>query len=124
MCAVADGQVHRLASAVEAAPRVVSLGARDLEGIWTDVRTVGSALDLEDEAEELVAGLASRIAALRPPATSGTTSRVLCIEWLDPLYIAGHWVPELVNRRRRQRRGGAARQPFGQGQLEGARGCS
>jgi iron complex transport system substrate-binding protein len=95
VCAVADGQVHHLATAVQAPPRVVSLGARDLEGIWTDVRTVGSALDLEDRAEELVAGLESRISALRA-RPSGRTSRVLCIEWLDPPYIAGHWVPELV----------------------------
>jgi iron complex transport system substrate-binding protein len=96
VCAVADGQVHRLATTVEAAPRVVSLGARDLEGIWTDVRTIGSALDLEDQAENLVADLQTRIAALRA-RTSGTTSRILCIEWLDPLYIAGHWIPELVS---------------------------
>ena len=96
VCAVADGQVYRLAAAVHTPPRVVSLGARDLEGIWTDVRTVGSALDLEEQAEELVAGLASRIAALRGRA-SGRTSRVLCIEWLDPPYIAGHWIPELVS---------------------------
>ena len=96
VCAVADGQVHRLATAVQTPPRVVSLGARDLEGIWTDVRTVGSALDRESKAEELVAGLESRIAAIRA-RTSGRTSRVLCIEWLDPLYIAGHWIPELVS---------------------------
>jgi iron complex transport system substrate-binding protein len=96
VCAVADGQVHRLAAAVQTPPRVVSLGARDLEGIWTDVRTVGSALDRESKAEELVAGLESRIAALRA-RTSGRTSRVLCIEWLDPLYIAGHWIPALVS---------------------------
>jgi iron complex transport system substrate-binding protein len=96
VCAVSDGQVHRLSTAVDAPPRVLSLGARDLEGIWTDVRTVGSALDLEDQAEALVAGLESRIAALRA-RTPERTSRVLCIEWLDPLYIAGHWIPELVS---------------------------
>jgi iron complex transport system substrate-binding protein len=95
VCAVSDGEVHRLASVMQPAPRVLSLVARDLEGIWVNIGEVGEALDLADEAEELVAGLRSRIARLR--ASSRTTpARVLCVEWLDPLYLAGHWVPELV----------------------------
>lgn len=95
VCAVADGEVHRLTAAMHPAPQVLSLEAHDLEGIWTDIRRVGQALDLEDEAEELVLGLRTRMRRLlstplaKPP-------RVLCIEWLDPLYLAGHWVPELV----------------------------
>jgi len=95
VCAVADGEVHRLTAAMHPAPQVLSLEAHDLEGIWDDIRRVGEALDLEDEAEELVLGLRSRMRRLlstplaKPP-------RVLCIEWLDPLYLAGHWVPELV----------------------------
>jgi iron complex transport system substrate-binding protein len=95
VCAVADGEVHRLTAAMHPAPQVLSLEARDLPGIWTDIRRVGQALDLEDEAEELVLGLRSRMRRLlsAPPAKA---PRVLCIEWLDPLYLAGHWVPELV----------------------------
>jgi iron complex transport system substrate-binding protein len=74
---------------------VLSLAGRDLEGIWHDIAEVGSALDLADEAEELVLGLQSRLRRMR--ASSGTTAvRVLCLEWLEPLYLAGHWVPELV----------------------------
>lgn len=95
VCAVADGEVHRLASAMHPAPRVLSLSARDLGGIWRDILEVGAALGLEDEADELVVGLQSRLrrlAATRP----ATRPRVLCVEWLDPLYLAGHWVPELV----------------------------
>ena len=95
VCAVAGGEVDRLTGAMHPAPQVLSLEAHDLEGIWDDIRQVGEALDLEDEAEELVLGLRSRMRRLlstplaKPP-------RVLCIEWLDPLYLAGHWVPELV----------------------------
>jgi iron complex transport system substrate-binding protein len=95
VCAVSDGAVYRLASVMHPAPRVLSLAARDLEGIWRNIGEVGAALDLEDEAEELVLSLRSRLArlaALHPVPRS----RVLCIEWLDPLYLAGHWVPELV----------------------------
>ena len=95
VCAVADGEVHRLTAAMHPSPQVLSLEARDLGGIWADIRRVGQALDLEDEAEELVLGLQSRVARLRA-ATPSDPPRVLCIEWLDPLYLAGHWVPELV----------------------------
>ena len=95
VCAVADGEVHRLTAAMHPAPQVLSLKAQDLKGIWADIRRVGEALDLEDEAEELVLGLQTRMRRLLP-ARLTNAPRVLCVEWLDPLYLAGHWVPELV----------------------------
>ena len=95
VCAVSDGEVHRLAATLETPTRVLSLSAPDLSGIWSDIATVGAALDLEAEAEELVLGLRSRIARTRRSNGAAETA-VLCVEWLDPLYLAGHWVPELV----------------------------
>jgi iron complex transport system substrate-binding protein len=95
VCAVADGEVNRLAETIHPTPRILSLAARDIAGIWSDIHDVGTALDLSDEAEELVLGLQSRLRRLRPIAVS-PSPRVLCIEWLEPLYLAGHWVPELV----------------------------
>lgn len=95
VCAVADGEVHRLTTAMQPAPQVLSLQARDLQGIWADILRVGQALDLDDEAEELVLGLQSRMRRLLS-APRAKAARVLCVEWLDPLYLAGHWVPELV----------------------------
>ena len=95
VCAVSDGEVYRLAEAIHPAPRVLALVARDLGGIWRDIHDVGTALDLADEAVELVLGLQSRLRRLRTIAVT-TSPRVLCIEWLEPLYLAGHWVPELV----------------------------
>jgi iron complex transport system substrate-binding protein len=47
------------------------------------------------EASALAAGLEERLARLRADAPAARP-RVLCVEWLDPLYVAGHWVPELV----------------------------
>jgi iron complex transport system substrate-binding protein len=95
VCAVSDGEVFRLAEAIHPAPRILSLAARDLGGIWRDIQDVGAALDLADEAKELVLGLQGRLRRLRTSAVS-PSPRVLCIEWLEPLYLAGHWVPELV----------------------------
>jgi iron complex transport system substrate-binding protein len=95
VCAVSDGEVYRLAETIHPAPRILSLAARDLDGIWRDIHEVGAALDLGDEAEELVHGLQGRLRGLRT-LTPSSPPRVLCIEWLEPLYLAGHWVPELV----------------------------
>ncbi len=95
VCAVADGEIHRLASVLRPAPAVLSLSARNLSGIWDDIRAVAQALDLCGEADELVAGLRSRLGRLNAPPLDAVP-RVVCLEWLDPLYLAGHWVPELV----------------------------
>jgi iron complex transport system substrate-binding protein len=95
VCAVADGEVHRLAAALDPAPRVLALTGRTVEGVMADILEVARALDLEAEGDELTAGLRSRLARLRRGAPAGSP-RVLCIEWLEPLYLAGHWVPDLV----------------------------
>ncbi len=95
VCAVGDGQVHRLAAMLRPAPRVLSLGARDLTGIWGAIRAVGAALELDDRAEVVVLELQNRLQRLRSTAPT-PAPRVLCVEWLDPLFLAGHWVPELV----------------------------
>ena len=96
VCAVADGEVHRLTNAMHPVPTVLSLEARDLQrdldatcgalaGHWTSRTKLRS----------WWLGLQSRLKRL-PGATPAKSPRVLCIEWLDPLYLAGHWVPELV----------------------------
>jgi iron complex transport system substrate-binding protein len=99
VCALSDGQLHRLAAALDPSPRVLSLVARDLAGIWADIREVGAALERVEESHALRAEGEARLARLRharPRATTSDIPRVLCVEWLDPLYLAGHWVPELV----------------------------
>ncbi len=96
VCAVSDGEVYRLAEHLTPAPRIISLKAHDLEGIWTDVRAVATALGVTSRGEQLLADLALRLQRLRDTVPA-TRLRIVCIEWLDPLYLAGHWVPELVS---------------------------
>jgi iron complex transport system substrate-binding protein len=95
VCAVADGEVHRLAATLPRAPQVLSLSASSLDGIFDDIRAVARALGLESGADELIAELKARLRRLRADAPR-TGCRVVCVEWLEPLYLAGHWVPELV----------------------------
>ena len=95
VCAVADGEVHRLAGVLQPVPRVLSLAATTLEGILADIQAVGRALGREGEAHQVVGDLAERVRRLRAGRPE-RAPRVLCVEWLDPLYLAGHWVPDLV----------------------------
>jgi iron complex transport system substrate-binding protein len=95
-CAVADGEVHRLASVLRPAPEVLVLSGRTFDGVMADIRRVAVRLGLAREGEELTTSLRHRLAALGR-AARGRPPRVLCIEWLEPPYLAGHWVPDLVS---------------------------
>ncbi|HEY7635933.1 MAG TPA: ABC transporter substrate-binding protein [Gemmatimonadales bacterium] len=95
VCAVADGEVYRLSSALSQAPQVLSLNARTLAGVWDDIRTVGLAIDRRPQAEDLIDRLERRLARLAASRPS-TRRRLVCVEWLEPLYLAGHWVPDQI----------------------------
>src|SRR2546425_4968597 len=78
-------------------PWVVTLHAHTLDGVLGDIRKVGAALNLEDEADELVAGLRYRLRRIRRAHAPGPTPpSVLVLEWLDPPHLAGHWGAEPV----------------------------
>jgi iron complex transport system substrate-binding protein len=94
VCAVADGEVVRVARLLDPAPEILSLVGTTVAGVEADLRRIGAALGREAEAERVVAELGARLARLR--ARPATGKRVVCVEWLEPLYLAGHWVPELV----------------------------
>jgi iron complex transport system substrate-binding protein len=94
VCAVADGVVHRLADVMPRPPEVLALTGRTVSGVLEDIRRVARALDRSVQGDALVAELRARLDCLSPQPAPGC--RVVCIEWLEPLYLAGHWVPELV----------------------------
>ena len=100
VCAVREEDARAVASRMRPPPVVATLGASTVEGILADVATVGTTLDIPDEAEELVAGMRARMRAIHAKlkATSAPRQRVLVIEWTDPLFNAGHWVPDMVRR--------------------------
>lgn len=95
VCAVIDGDVRSLAQAIDPPPAVLPLTARTVEGIFSDIQSVAVALRRERAAAELVDGLQSRLTALAA-RRGGPATTVVVVEWLEPLYLGGHWVPELV----------------------------
>src|SRR5437899_2418003 len=97
VCAIGQADLARVVTTLIPIPWVVTLHAHTLDGVLEDIAKLGEALELRDEAEELLAGLRYRLrrAAARH-AAARTRPRVLVLEWVDPPYVAGHWVPELV----------------------------
>ncbi len=96
VCAVGEGELARLVTTLMPTPWVVTLHAHTLDEVFLDIRKVGEALELRDEAEELDAGLRYRLRRVSVRAARLPKPRVLMLEWLDPPYVAGHWVPDLV----------------------------
>jgi iron complex transport system substrate-binding protein len=100
VCALPAGTVHRAIAALPATPASVTLGATTLDGVWDDVRRVGDAIGRPTEAEALVDASVARLRRVHDvlKAARAPRPRVAVLEWLDPPFAAGHWVPELVRR--------------------------
>lgn len=86
----------RSAARSSLAPKVVPLDAGSLEGIFADIRRVARALGRAERAQELIASLRGRLAAVERAVAGRPRPRVACLEWVDPLMNGGHWVPEQV----------------------------
>jgi len=100
VCAVSDGDVRAMDSVLQPAPRILALGGSTLMGVWSDIAAVGDALGRNAAAATLLQQLDARLDAVHGTlkAARAPRRRVAVIEWLDPLYVAGHWTPELVRR--------------------------
>ena len=96
VCALGEADLARVVTTLIPIPWVVTLHAHTLNGVLDDIAKVGEALELRDEAEELLAGLRYRLRRVADRAQRPGKPRVLVLEWVDPPFVAGHWVPELV----------------------------
>lgn len=98
VCAISTPSLAREISQLAVPPRVVSLTPHSLTDVLGDIETVGEAVGRHDVARRLTEGLRARVRRVqeRAQARGGERPRVLCVEWLDPLYQGGHWIPEMV----------------------------
>jgi iron complex transport system substrate-binding protein len=100
LCHVCAASPDDLATALTRLPKmpdVLSLTPHSLADVLNDIRRVGRATGRCDEAEALAGKLEQRVSAIASvTAQAAARPRVLCLEWLDPYYVGGHWVPEMV----------------------------
>jgi iron complex transport system substrate-binding protein len=103
VCAVSYREVNEVARAIDADITVVSLEPSTIEGILNTITTVGAMTEAEDAAIDLVESLRERLGAVGETVEARRDAgrrptRVVGLEWLDPPFAAGHWVPEQIRR--------------------------
>jgi iron complex transport system substrate-binding protein len=96
VCAVSYDEVSELARSLPSRPRVIALDPHTLGEALGDVRTLAEATDRREQGVELVRQAATRIDRVRLAVRAQPRPRVVALEWLDPVYVAGHWTPQVI----------------------------
>jgi iron complex transport system substrate-binding protein len=96
VCAVSYTEVAELAEGMPSRPRVIALDPHTLGEALEDVHTLAAATDRGERGAELAGELTARIDRIKLAVHGQPRPRVAALEWLDPVYVAGHWTPELV----------------------------
>jgi iron complex transport system substrate-binding protein len=96
VCAPSYTLVKQAAKVLDAETKIVSLEPLGLLDILDNFLLVGALTGRLAQAEAVVGNLRERIDRARNATAGLPRPRVACIEWLEPLYVAGHWVPEMV----------------------------
>ncbi|MDR7451814.1 MAG: cobalamin-binding protein [Armatimonadota bacterium] len=96
VCAPSYSLVQQAAKILDAKPGIVSLEPRGLRDILANIQLVGDLTGTSTQARAIVDGLQERIDAVSRAVAGTTRPRVACLEWLEPIFVGGHWVPEMV----------------------------
>ena len=96
LCRVCAVTVSQLPSVMDPSPEIVPLDGDSITGIFDDIERVGEAIGRAREAASFVASLRERIDRVRERVAGLPHPTVVALEWVDPLFSAGHWVPEQV----------------------------
>ena len=95
VCSITPDQLTRAIGTLHHRPDVLTLSPTTLDDMIQDVERIAEAAGVLPKGRALAQDLRRRMDRLRV-TTSRPRPRVVCLEWLDPLYVAGHWVPEMV----------------------------
>jgi len=97
VCAVPAGQVKEALDRIGTPDaKVVSLDPNTFDEVLSQIEVVGKLLDRSEQATALTASLRERVAAVRETAKRVPTVSVFALEWSDPPFSAGHWVPDMI----------------------------
>jgi iron complex transport system substrate-binding protein len=97
VCAVSVDDVRAVAGTMPSRPRVVALDPHTLGESFGDVRTIAQHTRSRDAALDLIARQRARIDAVRIAVRKAERIPVAAIEWLDPVFVAGHWTPQIID---------------------------
>jgi iron complex transport system substrate-binding protein len=96
VCAVSYEDVVSVAARLPGQPQVLQQDPSRLGDVLEDMTRLGAAAGIEDHAAEVRAGLEARLQRVRAAVEGAEPPRVLALEWLDPPFLGGHWVPEMI----------------------------
>lgn len=97
VCAASPDDLGTALARMQSPPDVLSLHPQTLAGVWDDIREIGKATRRLAEADCVATSLAQRVAKIESiVSVVASRPRAVCLEWLDPFYVGGHWVPEMV----------------------------
>lgn len=96
VCAVSYDDVRAIADEIDSQPLVISLDPHTLGEVLGDVRTLAEATGHRGAGVDLVQDAAARVDRVRLGVRELRPVRVAALEWLDPVYVAGHWTPQLI----------------------------
>ena len=111
VCAVPHSLVQGALPAFRHRPKILSLEPANFADVLSSIKTVGDHTDRVAEARVLISDLRSHVDRIAISAASRLPVRMLCLEWLDPPWSAGHWVPDMVGLAGGVEVLGASRQP-------------
>jgi iron complex transport system substrate-binding protein len=96
VCAVSYDDVRAVADRIGSRPDVVSLDPETLDEVLEDLPRLAEAAGGREHGERLEAELRARLGAVQEAVAGRPRPRVAALEWLDPVYVGGHWVPEMI----------------------------
>src|SRR4051794_28632203 len=96
VCAVSYTEVAQMAEELPTCPQVVALDPKTFGETMGDARTIAQATGARDAAIDLVTRTRARVDAVRQALRGCAPVRVAALEWFDPVFVAGHWTPQLI----------------------------
>jgi iron complex transport system substrate-binding protein len=97
VCAVPSGDVDEALERLGCSAEVVSLDPHSLDEVIDDIDRVGRVLGVEARAAEVTAALRARLGVVRASVVGLARPTVLLLEWVDPPFGAGHWIPDMID---------------------------
>lgn len=97
VCAVSNNQVIKSIDKLDYKPEILSIEPKNIEEILNSIKQIAEATNTQEKGQELIENLNNHIESIRKKVSAELDKpRVFCLEWLDPPFTAGHWVPEMV----------------------------